>query len=466
VALTRRNAIGAALGAGIALASKDGFARVPGAVPKRPNIVFIMADDLGYGDLGSFGKVYETPHIDSLAQDGIKFTQAYANSCVCTATRAGLVTGRYQNRFPVGLQEPLPFDSSVGLDPATPTMPRYLQALGYRTVLVGKWHLGDPPEYGPLKSGYDRFFGVPGGGKDYFLSPKPTESNTLHDGDRMVLEHRYLTDEFGDRAIAEIAAARHDGVPLFLSLHFTAPHWPWEGPEDMLHAEQIDGNIVDNEGGSIATFQKMLTSLDANVGNVLAALERLGMARDTLVIFTSDNGGERFSNVWPLTGMKCELLEGGIRVPVVARWPGHISRGSVSEQVAISMDWMPTFLEMAGAPAGFDAPTDGISILPMLKGGAPVPRELFWQYKANDQAAVRDGRWKYLRLGGREYLFDLAVDEHERANRAKAEPAVFERLRARHAAWAKTMLPYPKDSASYSNVGNVPDRYEEPAVKP
>ena len=256
-----------------------------------------------------------------------------------------MLTGRYQNRFRVGQEEPLGFNQpEIGMDPGVPTMPRYLQQLGYRTVLVGKWHLGDPPRFGPLKSGYDRFFGIHGGGKDYFQTPKGAGvSGSLYDGEKPVGEHRYLTDELGDRAVSEITAAARDKVPLFLSLHFTAPHWPWEGPEDLAVAQNLK-NIFHYDGGSIATFQKMLTSLDENVAKVLAALKRLGLEKDTLVVFTSDNGGERFSNTWPLSGMKTELLEGGIRVPVLVRWPRHIRKGSVSEQVAISMDWMPTFL--------------------------------------------------------------------------------------------------------------------------
>lgn len=455
---TRRQAVGLAGSAATALAAAPALG-ASRAAASRPDIVFIMADDLGYADLGCYGNTYRTPNIDSLARDGIRLTQAYANSCVCTATRAGLITGRYQNRFRIGQEEPLGFNSpEIGLDPLTPTMPRYLRELGYRTVLVGKWHLGDPPRFGPLKSGYDRFFGVLGGGKDYFLSPDPRINNTLRDGERMIAEHRYLTDELGDRAAQEIAAAARDGTPLFMSLHFTAPHWPWEGPEDLATAQQLK-SILHYDGGNITTFQKMLTALDANVGKVLRAIARSGRARDTIVVFTSDNGGERFSNTWPLTGMKGELLEGGIRVPVLARWPRHIRRGSVSDQVAISMDWMPTFIAAAGAPAGFDAPGDGINILPALRGAPTQARRLYWMFKANNQAAVRDGSWKYLSIAGREYLFDLAQDERERANRAEAEPERLKAMKAMHGEWKAQMLPYPADSVSHNIKGTLPDRY-------
>ena len=457
--LSRRTLLGGALGSGAMLTAAKAF-RAAGITPSagKPNIIFIMADDMGYGDLGSYGKVYQTPNIDRIGSEGIVFSDAYANSSVCTATRVGLITGRYQNRLRIGQEEPLSTNSAtIGLDPAVPTMPSYLRQLGYRTALVGKWHMGDAPRFGPLKSGYEGFYGIYGGGKDYFVQSDRAGSGLI-DGEQLLAGHRYLTDELGDRAVREVDEAAQDGVPLFLSLHFTAPHWPWEGPEDMAVAQKLS-NIMHYDGGSIATFQKMLTSLDVNVGKLLQALSDTGQSENTIIVFTSDNGGERFSNVWPLTGMKGELLEGGIRVPVLVRWPAHIRPGSRSDQVCISMDWMPTFLEAAGAPADFPAPTDGQSILPQLLGEASVPRRLFWMYKANDQAAHRDGDWKYLRLGGHEHLFNLAHDERERANLAKREPERFEAMKEAHAQWTKTMLAYPEDSPSWDIRGQMPDRY-------
>jgi arylsulfatase A-like enzyme len=460
--MTRRGVLGGALGTSAMLVSKDPLAaQVAKTSPPpagKPNIIYIMADDLGYGDLGSYGKVYQTPNIDRLGQEGVKFTDAYANSAVCTATRVGLITGRYQNRFRVGQEEPLGAADKIGLEPDTPTMPRYMQKLGYRTALVGKWHMGDPPKFGPLKSGYDRFFGLYAGGKDYFIQPQRV-GGALIDGETLLGQHRYLTDELADRAMREIREAKADNVPLFLSLHFTAPHWPWEGPEDLAIAQDNKGALFIAENGSIEIFQKMLTSLDMNVGRILQQLHDLGISDNTLVIFTSDNGGERYSNVWPLTGMKTELLEGGIRVPILARWPARIKPGTVTDQIAISMDWMPTFIEMAGALRNFEAPTDGMSILPQLTGAPSVNRKLFWQYKANNQAAHRDGEWKFLRLGGHEFLFNLKFDVHERANFARKEPARFEAMKKAHADWSATMLPYTAETSSYNIVGQVPDRY-------
>ncbi len=305
-------------------------------------------------------------------------------------TRVGLITGRYQNRLRIGQEEPLGANSAtIGLDPATPTMPRYMQKLGLPHRSRRQVAHGRRPEIRPAQKRYDRFFGLYGGGKDYFLQPAKEGSGSVRDGDIVLKQHRYLTDELGRPRRPRDPRGRADNVPLFLSLHFTAPHWPWEGPEDLKVAEAANGAMFMAENGSIPIFQKMLSSLDVNVAKVLQILSDLDLVDNTIVVFTSDNGGERYSNVWPFTGMKCELLEGGIRVPLLCRWPGHIKPGSISDQVAISMDWMPTFIEAAGAPKDFSAPTDGMSILPQLTGTGPaVNRKLFWEYKANDQAPI------------------------------------------------------------------------------
>jgi arylsulfatase A-like enzyme len=204
----------------------------------------------------------------------------------------------------------------------------------------------------------------------------------------------------------------------------------------------------------------MLESLDRNVGRVLEALATLKLADDTIVVFTSDNGGERFSDTWPLTGMKGELLEGGIRVPVLARWPAHIPPGLRSEQVINTTDWMPTFLAAAGAASDPRYPSDGENLVPVLAGAAPAhPRRLYWRYKTHDQAAVRDGDLKYLRLGGREHLFDVAADPRERADLAAARPQEFARLKKLFDAWNAQMLPYPPDARSYDVRTGTADRY-------
>jgi arylsulfatase A-like enzyme len=431
--------------------------------PDSPDIIFIMADDMGHADLSCYGKNGPpTKYIDSIATSGIKMNFAYANSCVCSATRTGLITGRYQYRLPLGLEEPLAsFGEHIGLPAAHPTLPSLLRDLGYSTSLVGKWHLGGPPNHGPMQHGYERFWGIYGGATDYFshkLGLPGMSHDSIIDGAVSVESIGYLTDLLGKKAAAEIDAFAARPKPYFLSLHFTAPHWPWEGPEDAAAASAIT-NPRHQDGGNLATYHAMLKSMDDNVGRVLAAVARSGRANNTIVIFTCDNGGERFSDTWPLLGHKGELLEGGIRVPLLVRWPKEIKAGQQSDQVTISMDWLPTLLEAAQSRPHPDYPSDGMSILNALRGGGNIERTLYWRYKANDQAAMRDGKWKYLKLGGKEHLFDIAADQREQADLQTKEADRFGAMRAAFAAWNKSMLPYPQDSFSEDVKEIYTDRY-------
>ncbi|HSO38363.1 MAG TPA: sulfatase-like hydrolase/transferase [Labilithrix sp.] len=436
--------------------------------PPKLNILFIMADDLGYGDLSCYGqRDYLTPNIDRLAIQGSRFTQGYSSSPVCSATRTALITGRYQYRLPVGLEEPVTPSTpkNVGLPPAHPTLPSTLKMAGYGTTLIGKWHLGSLPEFGPLKSGYDRFFGILGGAADYFNhgpagAAAHLEANQLHEQDVPVERHGYMTDLLGERAAQSIEGYAKSKEPFLLSLHFTAPHWPWEGPEDEAESKRIQ-DLFHRDGGTQKTYMKMVQSLDANVGRVLEALERQGLAQDTIVVFTSDNGGERFSNNWPFTGMKAELLEGGLRVPAIARWPGRITAGSVSAQVMASMDWLPTLLGAAGVQADREYPSDGEDLVPVMTGQAPLhPRKLYWRYKAGGQRALREADWKYLRIAGNEFLFDVVQDPRERANLKERRSDVFARLRSDWETWNGTMLPERARPALFGNEGSdVADHY-------
>jgi arylsulfatase A-like enzyme len=457
--LNRREVLAAGAAVGIAAGLPS---MVLGASAARPNIIWIMADDLGYADTGVTGlRDLRTPHIDRIAHEGLFLRQSYSNSAVCTATRVGLITGRYQYRLEVGLQEPLATAKDIGLPPSHSTLPSMLRKAGYRTTLVGKWHMGEGEKFGPLLSGYDRFYGFLRGAADYFRHQSDAlidgVGSDLREGNQPARDIGYLTDLLGHRAEQEIAAAAKDQTPLFLSLHFNAPHWPWEGPEDKAVSDSLKG-LMHYDGGNLATYRKMLLSMDAAIGGVLKAIDRAGTTRDTIVVFTSDNGGERFSDTWPFTGQKLELLEGGIRVPFFIRWPARIKAGSRSEQVNISMDWVPTLLAAAGAAPDAAYPSDGENLLDVVTGRSnPHPRRLFWRYKASEQAAHRDGDWKYLKLGKREWLFNLAEDEHERANHATKEAARFAAMKEAWAAWNATMLPYPGDSVSAGN--NAADRY-------
>jgi len=445
----------------LSLSSYAGLVRAAtGAADKqKPNILFILADDLGYGDLSIYGQTdFQTPHIDQLAKQGLRFTQAYANSAVCSATRFGLITGRYQYRLRGGLEEPIAGASdTVGLPPSHPTLPSLLKKAGYNTALFGKWHLGSLPTFGPLKSGYDVFFGNYGGAIDYFthkpgVGPKVAED--LYEGEVPVHKVGYYTDLLADRA-ADYIGQQTSAKPFFLSLHFTAPHWPWEGPGDVATSREIH-DIFHYDGGNLAIYANMVTALDAAVGRVLKVLDDRGLADNTIVVFTSDNGGERFSRTWPFSGQKTELLEGGLRIPAIVRWPANIKPAQTTDQVAISMDWLPTLLAAAGSAPDPAYPPDGENLLPIvLDGRAPHPRTLFWRYKAYTQRAVRSGNWKYLQINGNEFLFDVATDQRERANLAKKHPQVFAQLKQQWETWSATMLPITSDVKTHAVSGKT-----------
>lgn len=448
--ITRREFVGSAVAAS-ALASVS--AKSAGVRPptRRPNVLYIMADDLGWGDLSCYGRPdYRTPNLDRLAAEGTRFTHAYSAAPVCTPTRCAFVTGRYPARTRVGLEEPLTWKrqlderkQDIGLAPEHPTVASLLKSAGYRTALVGKWHLGYLPKYSPLKSGFEEFFGIMSGGADYFSHKDANGDADLFEAEVPVERVGYMTDLLTERAV-DFLKRRRD-APFFLSLNYTAPHWPWEGPRDEDFSRSLAGlgRAGFGAGGSLKVYAEMMKSLDAGVGRVLRALEDAGHARTTLVVFTSDNGGERFSYNWPFTGKKFELYEGGIRVPAFARWPGRIPAGRTTEQAAITMDWTATILAAAGARAHTDYPLDGEDLLPLMRGERTTfERTLFWRNSV--QAAARRGRWKYLKVDDKtERLFDLLTDEREQADSRAANAEVFERLRAEYSKWDAQVLKRP-----------------------
>jgi arylsulfatase A-like enzyme len=423
-----------------------------------PNIVYIMADDLGYADVGCYGRPdLRTPNIDRIAARGVRFLQGYANSAVCSATRTGLITGRYQYRLRIGLEEPLG-GNVIGLPPEHPTLPSLLRKAGYGTTLVGKWHLGQLPNFGPLQSGYDHFYGFRGGGLDYYRhTPGSGPNEDLWDDDVQVHQMGYLTELFGNRAVDVVNRYAKARQPFFVSLHFNAPHWPWEAPGDEAEAERLrvqGRGIADYDGGSQKTYQKMIEAMDVQIGRVLKALEDNRLTNNTIVIFTSDNGGERFALTWPFTGRKTELLEGGLRIPSIISWPGRIPQGKTSDQVSISMDWMPTLLAAAGTSPDPALPPDGMNLLPHLTtNAAPVPRTLYWRYKANAQRAIRDGDMKFLKILDNTFLFNVAEDPMERANLKDRQKDVYDRLVAKWLDWNATMLPEVDESATSNFTG-------------
>jgi arylsulfatase A-like enzyme len=297
-----------------------------------------------------------------------------------------------------------------------------------------------------VRHGFDEFFGVLSGAVDYFTHAAADRATTengppapdLWENETRVERPGYLTDVLTDRAIDYLSRKR--GQPFFLSLQYNAPHSPWEGPADahLDHTDHGPGPMA--AGGSPAAYAAIMQSLDSNVGRVLAALKRAGLERDTLVVFTSDNGGERYSYNWPFSGAKFALNEGGTRVPAIARWPGVTPANAVTDQPAITMDWTATILAVAGAAQDSAYPLDGETLLPTLRGERAVhERPLFWRTRTS--AAARIGQWKYLRDAAGEHLFDLAVDPGEKAELRAKHADVLARIKTRYDEWAAGMLP-------------------------
>ena len=403
----------------------------------------------------------------------MRLLQAYANSPVCTASRTALITGRYQCRLPVGLQEPLSgyrFAQHIGLPPQHPTLPSLLKKAGYSTTLIGKWHLGWLPDYSPLKSGYDHFWGFRGGALDYFTHKDGAANegeDDLWDDDAKIHQAGYLTDLLGSKGIEVIHNYAKQPHPFFISLHFNAPHWPWEGPEDEAESRRIK-SLVDFDGGTQKTYAAIVRQMDLQIGRVMDALHASGAADNTIVIFTSDNGGERFADTWPFTGKKTELLEGGLRIPAIVRWSARIPPGSTTQQVAIGMDWMPTLLAAAGTQPDPNYPTDGMSLLPALTGNAaPVPRTLFWRYRFNQQRAVREGDMKWLKIAENTFLFNVVDDPLERANLKERQPDIYKKLVTQYDAWNATMLPEdPKATSATFDASELADHFGNHKKKP
>jgi arylsulfatase A-like enzyme len=408
----------------------------------RPNVLFILADDLGYGDLSCYGaKDIQTPNIDRLARQGVRLTDFYANACVCTPTRCALMTGRYPQRIG-GLEWAIsPDQKHLGLPPQEKTIARWLRDAGYATAMSGKWHLGYTLDRAPNAHGFERFFGLLGGNHDYFQHRWRTGEPDLYLDAEPVTEEGYSTVLIQRHALDFLDAMK--AKPFFLYVAFNAPHWPIQGPDDGDRAL----TVKDWSQGTRATYVKMVEALDASVGEILAALDRNHLASNTLVIFTSDNGGDRFSRNYPLAHGKGTLGEGGLRVPCIARWPGKIPAGKVSKQVGITMDWSATILNLAGVKPPKDRVPDGKDILPMLTGAKRgQKRTLFWRRVGPNwkptHRAVRDGNWKFIEgPNGHEALYHLPEDIGEQKNLASEQPAKVARMKKLLDRWERQVDP-------------------------
>ena len=398
----------------------------------RPNVILIITDDVGYGDIGSYGAPdIKTPNIDSLAKNGTRLTDFYA-APACSPTRAALISGRYQQR--ARIEVPLGASRTAG-EQGLPTtgrsLPQLLKNNGYRTALIGKWHLGYKKEYSPIAHGFEYFFGFKSGLIDYYQHTDSAGEHDLFENDEPTHVTGYSTDLFTERAIKVIHESA--GRPFFLEVAYNAAHWPFQIPDHPSVAPN-NARFVQPQDDTTSTRQDYVAILeraDRGVGQILAALERRGLTRNTLVIFTNDNGGEWLSRNAPLFHRKQSVWEGGIRVPAIFRWPGHIPAGKTSKQVGIVMDLTATILAVTGSPVPAEARLEGVNLVPLLQSGAkPLERTLFFRYTlpARRQRAVRQGDWKLVLDGANPMLFNVATDLGERNDLANQRQDIVKRL--------------------------------------
>lgn len=444
---------------------------------QQPNVVVIFADDLGWGDLSCYGSLHNsTPRLDRLADEGILFSHGYSASPTCSPTRISFYTGRYASRLPVGLEEPLSSRTAEnGIPHDHPTLPSLLGGVGYFTGMLGKWHCGWLPWYSPLKAGFDTFFGNLGGTLDYFNHLDPQGKADLWEDEVPVEEVGYYTDVISRRS-SEFIDQNRDR-PFYLQVNYTAPHWPWEGPQGHGTSEEIAAVREDPEysgyfhyhGGSRAKYAEMIASLDDGVGVVLDALQRNGIAENTIVIFTSDNGGERFSQQWPFVGEKGDLEEGGIRVPMIIRWPVALPAGHSSDLPMSTLNLTATILDAVGAVPDPEYPLDADSLLPWLfDSNESLIRDLMW--RTREQGAMRRGPYKLLvdriarppwknfgkKEGHRVRLFNVADDGREKADIAVTHPELTDELLRAWVRFDNDLLPYPRQVAPPINIDNNP----------
>jgi arylsulfatase A-like enzyme len=406
----------------------------------RPSVVLIMTDDLGWADIGSYGaKDIRTPNLDRLAREGLRLTDFYANGVTCSPTRAGLISGRYQQRS--GIEAPLSNADRAGdrgLPATGHSLPQLLKNHGYATALIGKWHLGYVPDKSPNAHGFDYFFGLKSGYHDYYTHHGGDGKPDLWENDQPIERDGYTTELVTERAARFIE--EHKDAPFFLDLAYTTPHWPYQVPGSPSVAPNNARHVMpyDPSTSKRSDYVAMVEHLDQQIGELLAALERAGIADDTIVIFTNDNGGEWLSSNAPFFGRKWTVFEGGIRVPAIVRWPTRIPAGSVSDQVGITMDLTASILAVTGAQAPAEAKLEGMNLFPVWEGRAPeLERTLFWRAGTGPgkQTAVRRGDWKVIVDGTNTYLFDVRTDLSERDDRAKWQQDVTQELYGLLAAW-------------------------------
>jgi arylsulfatase A-like enzyme len=419
----------------------QGAAAAPGT--RRPNVVLILADDLGYADLGCYGStIARTPHLDKLAAEGVRFTDAYSTAPLCSPARAGLLTGRYQQRFGFEFnvdREPPP---DWGITENERLISEDLKAAGYATGMVGKWHLGPGEKRLPVKRGFDYFYGFIDGRHRYMEAGRPEPLNPIMRGDKVVADKGYLTESFTREAIGFIE--QHKAEPFFLYLSPNAVHGPLQRPPEQYYRRVAH---IDDEPRRI--FAATLAALDDQVGAIKEKLRQVGQLENTLFMFMSDNGGQWFKQARkneiprnaPLRGVKTELLEGGIRVPMIVSQPGKIAP-AVKADLVNSLDLYPTFLSAAAAQRAKDQPElEGVNLMDVISGKPGVSeRALFWRH--SPEFAIRRGQWKLLGLKEESpKLFDLSADLGEEKDLVASEPKRAEELMEEWKRWDSKNIP-------------------------
>lgn len=408
---------------------------------RAASVIVILADDLGYADVGFQGcQDIPTPHLDALAEGGVVCTDGYVSCPVCGPTRAGLLTGRYQQRF--GFEYNPSLGRNVGLPVTESTVAELLKPASYATGAIGKWHLGKEPQFHPLRRGFGELYGFLGGGRPYFpIDPAVkvpfAPNDPLVRNETQIGDPPYLTDGFGQEAVAFID--RHKTEPFFLYLAFNAVHVPLQATDKYL------GRFPQMAAGGRRTYAAMLSAMDDAVGRVHEKLQAEGLEQDTLIFFLSDNGGHPLANAArndPLRGQKGTVFEGGIRVPFVVKWTGHLPAGQTYSQPVISLDILPTALAAAGVEAPSELGLDGVNLIPHLAGESEQPphETLYWRH--GHDRAIRHGKWK-LAMPANEPagLYDLSADVAESKELSAAHPEVVEELTGRYARWNSELEP-------------------------
>ncbi len=421
---------------------------------ERPNIIVILTDDQGYHDVGfNGGEQIPTPHLDSIARHGVRFTSGYVTYAVCSPSRAGLLTGRYPQRF--GYERNprwAPHDPAIGLAREERTLADLLGAAGYQCGLIGKWHLGAHPDFHPLRRGFHEFFGMIGGGKRYFpedltlADPRQAKNEgesyrtKITRGDVVVETTKYLTDEFSDEAVSFVD--RNKNRPFFLLLAYNAPHSPMQAPEEYL------ARFPDIKNPKRRTYAAMVSAVDDGVGRVLERLRAHGLERNTLIFFLSDNGGPTADNAsdnTPLRGGKSSPFEGGWRVPFAAQWPARLPRGKDFDHPVSALDIFATAAAAAGATVDPTRALDGVDLVPFVTGAkkAPPHEAVFLRMFDRGTYAVRSGDYKLV-IPAKDQapqLYNLRKDIGETRNLASTHPEELRRLDALRTAWDAQLIP-------------------------